>query len=513
MYRLCAAGAFWLGMLTAAGEAVTQELMLRLTTPLSTMKKAGARFEGVVTGCRRADCATPLPEGSTIRGHVERVQPVRFGVRRERASMVLAFDGCHLPDGSVRACRTELLSVDNARETVSGGNRIHGILAANHPHAYLGGLWTRPTSALLSRSVSGITGAGRMIYRGLSPHPVVGGTLIAARLLLTRMPDPEIYVPAGTDLLVRVTGEAPESRAEPGSYAAPAPVASWLAAAPAQVTLPDGSLAADVVNVVLGGTRSEVEAAFEGAGWTTADPLTGRTFARSYRAFTSMEPYPKAPVSPLRYEGRLPDLVFQKSYNSMAKRHHIRLWKVESSEGTLWLGAATHDIAIIFDWKRLAMTHKIDAEIDRERDKVYADLAYAGCLSETVRIERPELAGKTPRAVTDGALYLLRPRACQQAPMPGADAFRRPRANLAKAIVRRAMLESRHYLVRGNAYYWAYKGFMSKAMLGRFKGSKAVLASAGPEAGRTGWRRGSESNRRMRALQTLALPLGYRAPE
>lgn len=500
-------------VLPVAGEAISQELMLRLTAPLSSMTKAGARFEGVVTGCARADCVALLPEGSTIRGYVDQVWPVRFGVRRERASMVLAFDGCRLPDGSAVACRTTLLSVDNARETVSSGNRIHGILAANHPHAYLGGLWMRPTSALLSRSFSGITGAGRMIYRGVSPHPIVGGTLIAARLAFMRMPDPEIYVPAGTDLLVLVSGEAPELPLAPTAYAAPPHIASWLATAPAGIAMPDGSPAADVVNIVLDGTRAEVENAFQGAGWMTADPITGRTFARSYRAFTAMEPYPTAPVSPLRYEGRLPDLVFQKSYNSMAKRHHIRLWRVESPDGPMWLGAATHDIGIIFDWKRLAMTHKIDPQIDRERDKVYADLAYAGCLAQSARVERPELAASNNgRMMTDGALHLLTPRECQQASIPSADAFTRPRANLTRVIIRRAVLESRHYLVRGNAYYWAYRGLKSGPMLGRFSRSKPILASAQAEAGKTSWRRGSESNRRMRALQTLALPLGYRAP-
>ena len=42
----------------------------------------------------------------------------------------------------------------------------------------------------------------------------------------------------------------------------------------------------------------------------------------------------------LEAEGRLPDLVFQKSFNTLAKRHHVRLWQVEVPGGTAWVGAA-----------------------------------------------------------------------------------------------------------------------------------------------------------------------------
>src|SRR5215471_20386831 len=40
-----------------------------------------------------------------------------------------------------------------------------------------------------------------------------------------------------------------------------------------------------------------------------------------------------------------------------------------------------------------------------------------------------------------------------------------------------------------------------------------AIASTLGRSGRCFWRRGSESNRRIKVLQTLALPLGYRAPK
>ena len=466
------------GLAPLTAERVTEELLVRLRTPLTTLAKPGERFVAVVTGCTHADCTVVLPPGSTIHGFVDQVKPVGFGVRRERASMALTFDGCHMPDGSEVACRSELLKLDNARETVTKGNRIHGILAANHPHSYLGGLWVRPTSALFGRSLSGLTGAGRMIYSGIAPHPAVAGAIVVTRLAVFRLPEPEIQLPAGVELILRVTAEAPDASAAEPLPRPPDSLGVLLNGLPVRITMPNGALAADIINTAFLGSETDVTHAFLGAGWSTADPLNGRTYMRSYQAFTSMKPYPTAPVSPLRYEGRLPDLVFQKSFNCMAKRHHIRLWRVESPDGPLWVGAATHDVGIFFDWKRMVLTHRIDPEIDRERDRVLADLSYAGCVAGAARVERPALAIESAKIATDGALHVIDAQACRQ---PLAEvAVPMKRVSVGKSILRRTILESRHYLFRGNGYYWAFRGLRSRSARSLFTKSISVVAGRPP---------------------------------
>lgn len=460
-------------LLPLGGAEVTQELFVRLAAGITSGVKAGARFEGVVTGCVRADCTALLPVGSTIQGFVREVRAVGVGLQRERASLSLEFDGCRTPDGASMACGTSLVGIDNARETVSGRNRVTGIMAANHPHAYLGGLWMRPTSALIPRSLCGLTGAGRMIQSGITPHPAMAGAVILARLLFLRLPEPEIDLPAGTELIVAVTAEAVEPPVEVSAAGLGDVLAAWLVAAPTEVLMPDRSPAADLINFVVRGKREEVEQAFLGAGWLPADAMNGRTYARSYRAFTSLAPYPTAPVSPLRYQGELPDMVFQKSLNSMSKRHHIRLWEVETPEGTMWLGAATHDIGIVFDWKRLSLTHRIDREIDRERDKVLSDLKFAGCVSQAGRLERPSLERDTARVATDGAMYVVEAQRCQRAVSPVRVAEKR-KVSLGKAMLRRTILESRHYLQRGNCYYWAYRGLRTQFAAGLLAGVKTT---------------------------------------
>jgi hypothetical protein len=501
------------GLLPLMAEHITQELLVRLTTPITSTAKAGARFSSIVTGCAHADCVAILPAGSTIYGTVRQVQSVGIGIRRERASLTLDFEGCAMPEGGSVPCRSELLSIDNAREAVTKGNRIEGILAANHPHSYLGGLWVRPTSALLPRALSGLTGAGRMIYTGVSPHPLMAGAIIVSRLAVFRLPDPEIHIPAGTELIVHVSGETQDQPAVSSVSTAPDNLVHWLNGVPEGISLPDTTLAADIVNLVFRGSNADLVLAFLGAGWTTADPLNRRTFARSYGAIASLSPYPTAPVSPLRYLGRLPDLVFQKSFNSMTKRHHIRLWKVDSPDGPIWVGAATHDVSIVFDWKRLMLTHRIDPAIDRERDKVLADLTFAGCVSHATRVERPELATRTGgRISTDGALHLIDSQLCERPSPVIASALGRKKTPFGKVMLRRTILESRQYLLRGNGYYWAFRGLRSRPVRALFSKSATALAGLRPEIGKTCWRCGSGLNRRMRVLQTLALPLGYRTP-
>ena len=68
----------------------------------------------------------------------------------------------------------------------------------------------------------------------------------------------------------------------------------------------------------------------------------------------------------------------------VAQRHHLRLWKapfrVEGRE--LWVGAATHDTGFDRDQRNGAVTHKIDPEIDLEREYVAHSLEDTGLVAK-----------------------------------------------------------------------------------------------------------------------------------
>jgi hypothetical protein len=61
----------------------------------------------------------------------------------------------------------------------------------------------------------------------------------------------------------------------------------------------------------------------------------------------------------------------------VARRHHLRIWKTDRvADGIpVWVGAATHDVAIQFVKHKFQLLHRIDPNVDAERDFIAANLA------------------------------------------------------------------------------------------------------------------------------------------
>jgi hypothetical protein len=70
----------------------------------------------------------------------------------------------------------------------------------------------------------------------------------------------------------------------------------------------------------------------------------------------------------------------------------------------IWVGAATHDVAIQIQMKRLRITHRIDPEVDAERDFIAANLADTLLVAheEYLHCVDPVFAGQT---ATGGTYY------------------------------------------------------------------------------------------------------------
>ena len=310
-----------------------------------------------------------------------------------------------------------------------------------------------------------IDGGRGEIYTHFAATPLGAAAVITSELLLYRLPDPEIEFPAGTDLVVRV--QVPDDFApslEPLVSLSP-DLSEWVATQPEDVYLPDRGLAGDIIHLVFVGSREQVERAFLAAGWTTTQPLTRRSFARMYSALLSMKADPTAPIAPLVYRGSTAALSFQKTLNTVAKRHHIRIWPASfpGPETQLWVAAATHDTTITLDERRMSLTHRIDKFIDRERSTVVNDLSSAGCVAGIGLVQRPQ-AIRRPHSgkpsVTDGKAALLFLDDCS-APKPASSELQRPQRRRFTLAVRRFFLGDRQYLWRDNPYYWAYRATCS----------------------------------------------------
>jgi len=70
----------------------------------------------------------------------------------------------------------------------------------------------------------------------------------------------------------------------------------------------------------------------------------------------------------------------------------------------LWVGAATHDIGFEKDQRNNGLTHKIDPDIDRERDYVEKTLSSTGLVSDLMHFT-PENPMKEAKTATGGSFH------------------------------------------------------------------------------------------------------------
>lgn len=138
----------------------------------------------------------------------------------------------------------------------------------------------------------------------------------------------------------------------------------------------DGLLG-DPVNIAFDGTAEQLHRSMTQAGWTLADPVTFRSSAKIVWSSITRASYPTAPVSPLILFDREQDLSYQQEVDgSPSRRHHIRLWRcpkdwpLPGGHRVDWVGSASYDTAVGVSFFTLQVTHRIAADIDRERDHV-----------------------------------------------------------------------------------------------------------------------------------------------
>lgn len=144
----------------------------------------------------------------------------------------------------------------------------------------------------------------------------------------------------------------------------------------------------DPVNIILVGTKENLEKAFEKIGWVKADKLNVRTSEKMVRKFLENKPYPNAPFSNLYLFGRKQNIGFQQSIgNSPRKRHHVRFWainvnkeinpldikfwtkkqRIKPDKVFTWVGAASEDIGFAFTKLTYQLSHRVNPEVDKER--------------------------------------------------------------------------------------------------------------------------------------------------
>ena len=138
----------------------------------------------------------------------------------------------------------------------------------------------------------------------------------------------------------------------------------------------DGLLG-DPINLAFNGGEEALTHLFLSAGWTKAEPLSLASSIKMIWASIFAHSYPSAPVSSLFLFGQRQELAFEKEMNNNPRRrHHVRIWRTPQNwylpggAQADWLGAATYDKKVGLSIFTGQVTHKINSDIDDERDFV-----------------------------------------------------------------------------------------------------------------------------------------------
>ena len=435
-------------------------LEARLVTPTgSRISRIGDRVEGSTIAPISFHGHILVPLGSKVIGSVESVKRFGFGLKQTTASIRYHFRTLRLPNGDAIPIEAELLEVENAKERIDVDGTVRGI----HPAASL-------SSSLDLFAVP-------MLFI----TPLVGAPVWGVKSIIAPSANPEIYFPAGTELILRLTAPA----ALRSSVTSSVDITTFsqvegesirrLLTHTAQQAVKD-TQPSDLVNLLFFGSREEMDRAFRAAGWSQAEGKSPLSLFRMYHALAERAGYERAPMDKLMLNGVPSDFVYQKCLDTVQKRHHVRLWK-EPDQANVWLGTAAEDIAFRFEVAH--WTHSTAPYIDRERAKVVNDFAFTGCLDAAGLAARDPADLGTSYGVrrpilTDGNIAVLRLNDCKRPnAMPGVDALSgsKPRSRLSREFA------SLRNGLRMNVLFTTYNSLKLLASRGNLKPLRKIPSS------------------------------------
>jgi hypothetical protein len=164
----------------------------------------------------------------------------------------------------------------------------------------------------------------------------------------------------------------------------------------------------DMVNFLLLGSEATMQSTFTTAGWVKVDPDVKEAVLHGLLESLSKESYLTMPMSQLYLFGRPQDYgwAHAEPIAVVASRNHLRIWKApfDVNGQTLWIGAATHDIGFERDQRNNGVTHKIDPDIDLERDYVEKTLSSTGIVLEVMHF-LPDSPMKGAKTATGGSFH------------------------------------------------------------------------------------------------------------
>jgi hypothetical protein len=141
----------------------------------------------------------------------------------------------------------------------------------------------------------------------------------------------------------------------------------------------------DMINLIFIAKEDEFQRVFALAGWIKVDKLNP---AIIWHLLWQRKHYVKLPMATFYVFGRAQDYSYALPDPAaiVTRRHHLRIWKTgHAMNGSpLWVVSATHDVSIEIEKRKLRINHRIDPNVDAEREFI------AGNLTETHLVTQVE---------------------------------------------------------------------------------------------------------------------------
>jgi LssY C-terminus len=389
-----------------------------------------------------------FPAGLEVDGEVTAVRKVGMGFIHDTATLEIQFNRLVTSAGEILPISAQIVEIDNAREVARNGV-IRGIRSTDTPQG-------RITSGLIHLPTYDPYGdITLMVYRSVSI-----------------LPEPEIYLPPGTDLRLQLTvplnvasqPELPPVSFQPDEYER-GEIEQLLQTTQERTTTRSGK-DADLINLMFLGSQQQLQEAFTAAGWLPGDPNSTRAFFKQFEAFLTFNNYPTMPVSHQLLDGKQQDFTWQKSFDSYGKREHLRVWSQEQTvqNEQAWLSAYTRETSAALSMRYHKFIHHIDRNLDDGVNMLVRDLTLSGCVDAVYLIQRPDVdplmvnsTGDEMR--TDGVLTVVQLKDCHR---PLIEYTRsnplipiRPRSRVVRYF-RNEVLLYKSDVIRGNIIYSAF---------------------------------------------------------
>lgn len=144
--------------------------------------------------------------------------------------------------------------------------------------------------------------------------------------------------------------------------------------------------------------------------WTEADKIWRRSMKKIWEALFDHIPYFNAPIIPLYWNKDIQNLWFQKLTNdeNIKFRHHIRIWKTDYmiNDKFIYIWCWIYD-----NWLKWWITHKVDPNIDKEREYIFNDFKNTWIINNYIKIQfEDSFEWKNfswDKFFTDGKVYII----------------------------------------------------------------------------------------------------------